>query len=311
MEFDWKIESVEEWRQKLTEVPLGNYLQSWTYAKAVRTLNFRPTRPALIRRSGQVIGMMAVQEAKLGPLSVVNLYRGPIWFTENPPQDWLGEFARAFDQEFPKRLFRRRRWMPEWAESESARKILHEAGFQKKDEKGYKTIVLDLSQPIPSLRSNLKQKWRNALNKGEKAGLSLREDWRGPTLELFIYHYLQHKGDKGYRGPSAKLLREEYRAASPFEDAVILWASKNKKPVAAMFVLLHGSGATYHAGWTSEEGRTANAHNVLMWRAILTLKDKGIRNFDLGWIDHEVGEGFTKFKYGLGGKQLDLIGVWG
>lgn len=201
--------------------------------------------------------------------------------------------------------------MPEWSNDREAEDILASAGFRRKEDQDYKTILLDLNRSTQELRSQLKQKWRNALNKAERAALSVREDWRGATAPLFIANYLVHKGIKGYRGPSEKFLREELRAAFPLGDAVIFWASRNKKPLAAILIFLHGKGATYHAGWTTSEGRDVNAHNLLLWRAVEVLKVKGIHSFDLGWIDENIGEGLTSFKRGMGGQQLDLLGVWG
>jgi lipid II:glycine glycyltransferase (peptidoglycan interpeptide bridge formation enzyme) len=311
MEFDWSEQSIDAWRDYLTKLPSNNFLQSWTFAKAVRSLNYRPTRLAKILKDGNLVGIMAVQEIKIGPVSIVNLYRGPLWFTPNPQQELLAEFACAFDQTFPKSLFRRRRWMPEWTHDPAAEAILEKAGFTKKEEKDYKTILLDLTQSKQSLRGQLKQKWRNALNKAERADLSLREDWRGVTAPLFIANYLEHKESKGYRGPSEKFLREELKAAFPLGDAVIFWASKNKKPLAAILIFLHGNAATYHAGWTTPDGRIVNAHNLLLWKAIETLKEKSVGTLDLGWIDELTGEGLTQFKRGLGGTQYNLLGVWG
>jgi len=44
--------------------------------------------------------------------------------------------------------------------------------------------------------------------------------------------------------------------------------------------LRHGAAATYHAGWTSNEGRRLNAHNLLLWRGVLALREAGA-----GWLD--------------------------
>jgi hypothetical protein len=310
MEFDWSEQSVEAWREMLARVPSSNFLQSLTFARAVRKLDYRPTRLARIIKDGNVIGCMAVQEIKIGPVSIVNLYRGPLWFDSSPPRGLFAEFATAFDQAFPKRLFRRRRWMPEWANDEESESVLRAAGFTKVEQKDYKTIVLDLTLPLATLRGQLKQKWRNALSKAERSSLSLRQDWRGATASLFIQNHLVHKAEKGYRGPSDRFLLEELKAAFPLGEAVIFWASKDKRPLAAALVFLHGKSATYHAGWTTPEGRETNAHNLLLWWAIETLKERQIQSFDLGWIDETVGEGLTRFKRGMGGQELDLLGVW-
>ena len=74
-------------------------------------------------------------------------------------------------------------------------------------------------------------------------------------------------------------------------------------------MLGHGQCATYQIGWTSADGRTANAHHVLLWDAISLLRDRGYRFLDLGGINPEAASGVTRFKTGLGGTPYALVPI--
>jgi lipid II:glycine glycyltransferase (peptidoglycan interpeptide bridge formation enzyme) len=63
----------------------------------------------------------------------------------------------------------------------------------------------------------------------------------------------------------------------------------------------HGTSASYRLGWNSPEGRVAQAHYLLVWKAIEILKKQNIETFDLGGILAQDTTGFNTFKQGLNG----------
>lgn len=289
----------------LGRVPRSNCMQSWPYAKAVRLSDQKSTRLGVMIRGENTVGMMAVQEVTLGPIHFVNLFRGPLWFTETVPDQWIVEFTEKFDQEFPKRLFRRRRWLPEWKENN----VEFFKPFRSNRQE-YKTAWLELDENEETLRARLKQKWRNALNKSEKSPIEVVQDWCGQHLELFVAQYLKDRREKKYHGPSAKFVKEEFLAAKPFKDAFLLWANIKTQPVAAVFILKHGQCGTYRIGWSTDLGRKHNAHNRLLWEAALILKSQGIQRMDLGGLDVDMKDsGLNRFKTGTGAEIFITPGM--
>ena len=73
---------------------------------------------------------------------------------------------------------------------------------------------------------------------------------------------------------------------------------------------MHGDAATYHVGWSSEEGRKLGAHSLLLWHAINVLRERGLRRLDLGGVDTERGAGIARFKIGTGGAVVTLAGTY-
>ena len=70
----------------------------------------------------------------------------------------------------------------------------------------------------------------------------------------------------------------------------------------------HENAATYLLGWNGDYGRKANAHQLLIWEAMLEMKKAGISFFDLGGIDVEGTKGIASFKRGIGGHEYELVG---
>jgi lipid II:glycine glycyltransferase (peptidoglycan interpeptide bridge formation enzyme) len=77
-----------------------------------------------------------------------------------------------------------------------------------------------------------------------------------------------------------------------------------------MMFLLHGASATYHIGWTTEAGRDAYAHNLILWKAIEELKARGIQQLDLGSVNTIRSAGVARFKLRTGGSVLTLAGSY-
>ena len=295
----------------LKAAPRSNWMQSLTLAKALKDLFKKHSRIGAIRLDGKIIGMLTLQEVAIGPFKMVELYRGPIWFYESPEASWLEEFAKLFAKEYPRGLLQRRRWLPEWPDSETARKTLKRLGF-KGTKNFYETIWLDLTRPEDELRASLKSNWRGHLNRGVNAELDIRIDRDGSSIPLFIDYHEQERTRKKYLTRGADLLTNELKNAATLKELLILWAVEGKEPVAAVAIVMHGNSATYRAGWSLERGRELRAHNVLLWDAVTMLKGAQYRALDLGGTTPTSGSaGYIKFKQGMGGETFRTIGVSG
>lgn len=309
MQFDWTLRPETEWRELCRKVPRLNMLQSLPFERAAWMMDKKLTRRGVIKVDEEEVGILAIQEIKLGPIHVVDLYRGPLWFSASPPESWLFDFAKLFNETWPRRLLRRRRWLPEWPDGEMARKALASLGFRTLP-KSFETVWMDLSLPENEIRSNMNPKWRGHLNKGERCNLEIIQDWTGSTGKSFLQQYYVDKSVKKYYGRSPRFIAAELALALRSREAVFLWACENKVPVAAILLVMHGNSATYRIGWTTDEGRKANGHNVLLWEAVKLLKAKGYAWFDLGGIEPHGAEGLTTFKTGMGGDVLKLMGIF-
>lgn len=307
-EIRWSLSEPPEWAAHLKRVPKSNLLQTGAYAEAMRVIRSVRPRFGLIEMDGAVRGMLHISEASMlwGGIQAITLDRGPLWLDKPVGISEWQAFFTEWNRQFPKRFGRRVRVMPELQEDVAARvfpegsKVLH---------KGYETLWLDIAPAPDEIRAGFKPKWRNGLNAAERAGLRVMETQHFIAVAGIIALYEKHKRERGYSGPSAKFLRALAHAAFAKGQVLGLLAYQGDTIVAAQLFILHGSSATYQVGWANEAGRKAKAHSLLLWEAILRLKQQGIGQLDLGGVNAEDAAGVTAFKEGLGGAPYKLIGI--
>ena len=310
---DWNTLSTSEWQDRLARVRRLPVLQALPYAQALRSSRQIGARWGLIRIDGREAGLLQLQEVGLAAKAIhlLTLDRGPVWFEGAGALDHWRHFLATFGAEFRPRLGRRRRVMPELADTAAARDTLTAGGFRRQDSiPGYQTIWLDLDPPLEVLRANLKQKWRNTLNKSERQGLTVEIDEAGHHLAWLTTCYAQDKKARNYPGPELAFLSVLGRSFAAGGGLLILTASLDTARIAGAMVLLHGSSATYQVGWSTVEGRKLGAPSLLLWHAITRLKARGIRDFDLGGVNDRDAAGVKAFKAGLGGSEVRLVGQY-
>ena len=82
-----------------------------------------------------------------------------------------------------------------------------------------------------------------------------------------------------------------------------------RERLAGVLFFVHGRTATYTLAWTGPEGRRRHAHNLLLWRAVLALRERGLGWLDLGGVN-AAAPGVARFKLGLGGRLHTLAGTF-
>lgn len=157
-------------------------------------------------------------------------------------------------------------------------------------------------------RAALKQKWRNRLARAEAGGLAVTQaPLPADPGHWFLKREAAQARQRGYRGLppayAAAYARANPGAARLFEARL---PGRGGTAVAAILILLHPPGATYHAGWSGPEGRAAGAHHLLLWQAARWCADRGATRLDLGRIDTETAPGLARFKLGTGAAARPL-----
>ncbi|MCB9982825.1 MAG: GNAT family N-acetyltransferase [Rhodospirillales bacterium] len=261
--------------------------------------------------NGHEAGYVQILEMHLigGLLHFVSLDRGPLWFNGFGTPKHFAAFCTALRGEYPQRLGRFMRFIPEIEDSSTIEKILTAHGFRKKSP-GYQTIWIDLTQSSQDLRARLKGNWRGHLHQAENAGLEVQWDTKGLYLDWLLGGYASDKAAKGYSGPSVPFMHKLAAHYNEEGGLLIGRALDRGRPLAGILILCHGQSATYQIGWNSARGREKCAHNILLWQSLLYLKDKGFCSFDLGGVNDETAKGVKKFKQGLGGRGVTLAGLY-
>lgn len=304
MTLNYTLRTVGEWRELLKKTHRATWTHTFQFAKAVAKVKQSSTHFVTIERNSEVIGIVAIQEMKLGPIHLVTIHRGPLWIKGHETFANLQEFSTLFNKTYPKRLLRRIRWLPEWhLDDPEAHYFIEKSPFNP-TRQSFETLWLDLSPSLSEIRKALQQKWRNCLHKAERSPLTVTVDVTGTHLDVFIKNYEHFKSRKKFEGPNGKFFKEEIQTALPYRDALILWAKQDGIPVAGIAMMKHGDTASYRLGWNTPEGRRSNAHYLLLWRAIEALKSYNITSLDLGGIIPDDNDSFNKFKLGLSNSRF-------
>ncbi len=311
-EIEWNTLSALEWNARFDTVRRANLLQSYDYGNTMAHLNHQKIRRGVIKINGDEAGLVQVLEAGILKNAVhgVLLDRGPLWFGGYGSIADFELFLSVFSREFPKRLGRRIRFLPEMENNSEMKGLLQKYGYKCAKNSSYKTVWLDLSNDLAVLRKNLNSKWRNILKKSEKQGLELVWSDKGGNFAWLINHYSADKALRKYDGPSPKSIAALAYQFSRGKNMLVGAALLEGEPIAAILILGHGSSATYQIGYTSEMGRKKCAHHLLLWTALEQLKERNINDFDLGGVNEECAKGVKKFKEGMGGDLYETLGLY-
>ncbi|OIQ44447.1 MAG: GNAT family N-acetyltransferase [Roseobacter sp. MedPE-SW] len=168
---------------------------------------------------------------------------------------------------------------------------------------------LDLSTDVDHRKEALHQKWRNRLTRAQSNGLRVTRQ----NMPLDASHWLFAADQSQQRQRRYQSWPVHLTLAYAKENkgkAKLFQAFQGTEPVAAILILRHGRGATYHIAHATERGKSLSAHNLLIWETMAWLTAKGCTQLDLGLINTEEAPGLARFKLGTGARLSQLGGTW-
>lgn len=263
------------------------------YATSLGALGIKVTRLTVFD-AGPVAHLQAVQR-RLGPLRVTWVPRGLIW-EENVCEASRSEVYLALRTALP------RSHLQLIGSSDSSEDpLLGASGFRKLTAPN-NHAWLDLTAETPTRLARQHGKWRNRLRHAQSAGLRIATRPFSPETDLQLLHLEQaQRRAKGYRALPPGFTLAWARAN---RDAVQVFGAVGSQGIAAfIIVLIHAPTASYHIGWTGDEGRATSAHNLLLWKASCWLAERGYKALDLGMIDQKRSPGLARFKLGIGAEE--------
>jgi hypothetical protein len=220
--------------------------------------------------------------------------RGPVWHPDASPADRITALRTLRSEGL--RLVE--------AEDAASAETLHAAGFRMVATPAH-VAELDLTPDPATRRRVLDPKWRGHLSHAERNAhansITLhRRLLTGPSDPLLLAELAQRRTRRYRALPST--------FAAAFPDAEVAEARQNGTPIAAMLFLRHGQSATYHIAHTTDAGRKADAHRLLLWDAMNRLAAEGRTRLDLGTVDTLTSPDLARFKLGTGATARPLGG---
>lgn len=307
MKVEWNFSSPSQWSHFHSEHQ-GALQQSWAYGEALISLGIRIER-AVFWHESRLIGIAQFMCRRLlGYVALASCTRGPVWDPQVTVEQ-RSQIYKILKRSLPISPLRVMLVSPDVTAEHLDR--LEFQGFSRVMT-GYSTVYLNLDLPEDTLKSNLDGKWRNRLNKvlsHEKLRVHAQPSLRRCNW-LLGKEDDQRESRKFHGLPTNFVPAYIEKCASRQQAFVVVYAELGKDTVAGMLLLIHGRVASYHMGWANEEARVLNAHNALLWKAMVYLKAQGISLLDLGGINTHDLPGISRFKLGTGGDVVTLAGTF-
>ncbi len=300
---EWNQTSRSDW-DAAHAVGLGSYQQDWAYGVALKATSpgVHVLRAAVRRADGAIIALAQVTArafALVGRFALCT--HGPVWvgtISEDEKREAYQLFKRSLPQRWPRLLV----LTPD--ETDAPKRL-------KRVMTGDATVLIDLTRDEAALRADMESSWRNKLSKAERSDLQVQKAGVKPAQYRWLLEAEQKQRQKrGYRAMPLEMTErwQDAKAEGANGDKAaglaVFRADLKRDAAAGMLFLIHGKRATYHVGWTSDDGRANAAHNLILWTAMKDLRARGVQVLDLGGVNTQSGAGIARFKLEAGGKVL-------
>ena len=183
-----------------------------------------------------------------------------------------------------------------------------------KDFQPSKTLILDLSKSEEELLKDMHEKTRYNIRLAEKRGIQIiktnkEKEYITDFLNLIEKtskrdNFKSHSGDY-----YLKMLTSS-------DTNIDLWvAKKDDKVICTNIVVNFGDTVTYLHGASSDEYKNLMAPHLLQWSQIRWAKENNYKYYDFWGIaktddKNDTWYGFTRFKKGFGGFELEYPGTF-
>lgn len=307
MDVKWESPSQADW-EEFHSSQRGALQQAWIYGEALTSLGVSMAR-AMVWQDGQLVAIAQFMcKRVLGYISLASCTRGPIFHPDLSPADRAAIYKRL-RQSVPVPHLKVPLFSPDCS-GEQLDPV--ETRGMSRVMTGYSTVLLDLTQALSTLKAQLEGKWRNRLNKVlANVKLQVHVQASLKRCDWLLGQELAQREAKKFHGLPTDFVKAYIACAADHRQAfVVAYAELGKNTVGGMLFLIHGRVASYHVGWSDEEGRRLNAHNALLWQAMAYLKDMGIEVLDLGGVNTHDLPGISRFKLGAGGQPIILAGTY-
>ena len=305
MKVDWGSQDMVAWDQAhaAAAAPLQ---QDWAYGSTMVSIGARVLR-ASVQADGVPVAQAQFIVRKFAKyVSLALCTRGPLWLQEVSAKDKAAVY-KQMRQTLPLDGLR---FMMVTPNEELDDKLGLPA--VRRVMSGYSTVMLDISQPMDVLRAQLDKRWRHRLGGAEKSELNVQRMGTNPGQYRWLLDAeMQQRAERNIDGmPLVWFERYAESRKQPSRNLMSLRADVGRDRVAGMMFLIHGEAATYQVGWTSDAGRDLHAHNLMLWRAIEELRERGVRSLDLGGVNTQRSAGIARFKMSTGGTVIQLAGSY-
>jgi hypothetical protein len=306
MKVNWDTLSHPEWdaHHAAAAAPLQ---QDWAYGACMKTLGVGVLR-ALVEQDGTPVALaqFIIRRFVGGMASMALSSLGPVWLQPLSGADKTLVY-KTLKRTMPLKNLRLIAVTPQEAQGP-------ELGLSRwrRVMTGHSTVLLDITPGLDDLRAQLDGRWRYSLARAEESALTIhRVGTNAGQYRWLLDAEMQQREQRGLHGLPLHFFDLYVPSRQqPAKTILTVRADVGRDRVAGMMFLIHGEAATYQVGWSGDVGREHNAHNLILWRAIEELRERGVRQLDLGGVNTTRSAGIARFKMGTGGQVLTCAGTF-
>ena len=310
----WRVTDATEWNAFVESAPYHAFPQLWEWGEVRAMGGWRPLRLAIGRSPDAPVAgaQLLLRRVPLVGWHLAYAPRGPIGDLDEP--DVRVALLRAL-----RALGRSERIATVRADPEARPDTPYGAALLNAPWRAAPKVqppttrVIDLSVGEEALKSALKRKHRQYVNKAERAGLTIERfdgatpaEVIGPALADFnrIYEYTADRA--GFVARRAFYYERVWSLFAPTGRVRLSFAVKDGERVAVLFHFTCGDRAVESYGGMTDSGAEARANYLLKWAAISDFASEGFAVYDMWGL---ATGGIRQFKEGFGGEEIHYVGA--
>lgn len=197
------------------------------------------------------------------------------------------------------------------SKDKSLRKTLESKGF-KEDSwslQPTKTIEINLIPTEDELLKNIEKDTRYSIRRSQREGVKVE---KSQDIDAFVKLHIQTSRRQKFWVSTRD--SKSLWSSLPKENRTILFAKKDGEILAGAFLIFYNDISYYYQAGSSAKKRELLASYLVVWESIKLAKEKGCKKFDFEGIEDKrikvtkKWKGFTHFKRGFGGYEVEYLG---
>jgi lipid II:glycine glycyltransferase (peptidoglycan interpeptide bridge formation enzyme) len=314
MSYDIRVvNDKHKWEKAVDEFDFTSPFLSWKWAEFEQSQGEEFFRYGVFDGDDDLVGLL--------PIKVVKAKRGKYLHLRHAPAiDWndgdlvgaVNEFLIKKTREHSCYFFR---VSPLIKANDDNRQLLGKYGYKKATSHmvdAEKTLVVDLTQSLDELQSNMRKNTRYNIRKSDREGIEVRNVGDLSLFGQFRDIYRDTVKRQGWTAYSTEYIKAEYELFAQDDMAEMFVAYHEGNPIAASIFLFYKDEVIYHHSGSYTKYRDLPSSYAIQWAIMKYAKEHGYKTYNLwGVCDKEDKDhpwyGLSLFKYGFGGHVRDMI----
>lgn len=314
------------WNRFLATVTAPHLLQTWEFGVLREQMHTPVVRIGIQDGNDLVAGaQMTLHRIPHLPFSVGYIPRGPVCTDPATQLPILSAFLKTYAREHRLAFIKIEPNINNHSvQTDIWQEALRQTGCVRSPNPRFMnaTSMIDLQLGEDQLLQNCRKNTRYAIRRAQRDGITIREAQDKKDLRLFYDLLTQTAQRQGFQLGARPLSYFEHfweqfhnNHPDPNKHLRLFFAEQNGQLLVTVLNVYSGGMAYYPYGGSSDDARSSNAPEALLWHSILEAKAAGCTAYDLwGVLAQEDTNhpywGYTFFKNGFGGELTEFIGSY-